>query len=308
MTMPKALLLNLKHPLLLGLAAAVGVAIITLFVPNQYTSEARILAADARGGNNLGQLATAAAVVGVSIPGQDSADSAYVDILKSRWMLEQLLDSTYSFHAKAWYLGRTQEHQETLQNFLRAKNHDRGVRNLKQHIAIARDLKTKLLTLTVETKSPELSQQVCQRMVTLLDEFVVQRSSTRGGNKAAFAQKRMVEARNELAEAEDTFRTFLYTNRNYLTSADPAVRLKGLRLENELKLRTQIVTTLAISLEQALIEEKNDMPILNVLDKGNLPQEKSGPKRSTFVALAFLLGFFGLLGWENRDYLKSRLA
>ena len=107
--------------------------------------------------------------------------------------------------------------------------------------------------------------------------------------------------------AEDAYRRFLEGNRNYLNSADPSVRLKGLRLETELRLRQQLVTTLALNREQALLEEKNDIPILNVLDPANLPIEKSKPARSVIVLLVTLLVGFGTWVWQHREWISERL-
>jgi uncharacterized protein involved in exopolysaccharide biosynthesis len=64
-----------------------------------------------------------------------------------------------------------------------------------------------------------------------------------------------------------------------------------------------MVTSLALSKEQALMEEKNDIPIVNVLDPGNLPFEKSGPVRSSLVLMGFMLGFLGTLGWLKKDWI-----
>lgn len=297
---------GLKRPLQVGLAAGVATAVITLFMPNQYRSEARILPADARGSSGAGQLAAAAALVGVSIPGQDTADAAYVDILNSRWLGEQLVKCTYQFKQRPWAFGTPVPKKEDLVSYFSTKNTDAALRKLKTHFTINRDLKTKLLTITVETSSPELSQQICRLAVKTLNEFVVQRGTTRGGIKAIFAQKRLDEAREELAVSETNFRNFLYANRNYQISSDPSVRLKGLRLENELKLHTQVVTTLAISREQALLEEKNDMSILNILDDGNLPMEKSAPSRGLLALVAFLFASSGTWAWINRRLIQSR--
>jgi len=85
------------------------------------------------------------------------------------------------------------------------------------------------------------------------------------------------------------------------------VRLKGARLETELRLRQQLVSSIAMNREQALLEEKNDIPILNVLDHGNLPVLKSSPVRSTYVELAMILIGFGSWGWFNREWLKTKL-
>lgn len=275
----------LWNPLRWGVLAGLAMALFTLFMPNQYKSEARILPADARGSSGLGGLAAAAAAVGVSIPGQESADAAYVDILNSRWLRERLLQKTYRFQERSWYLGGLRAQEMTLLQYLKKPNLDRGLQALRAHIVVNRDFKTKLLTISVETSSSELSQQIAQDMVKSLEEFVLVKATSRGGAKANFAANRLVESRKALAEAEDEFRRFAESHRNYQISTDPSTRLEGLRLEAEFKLRTQMVTTLAIAHEQALLEEKNDMPILNVLDAGNLPLEKSGPARSQMVLM-----------------------
>ncbi len=289
-----------RVPLQVGMVAGILTALLTIAMPNQYKSVARILPADPRSSMALSAAAAAAAAAGVSIPGQEGSDNAYVDILNSYSIREALLKTYFTFKLRTWYFGSEQIRNQTLYDFLERKNLDRAITALKGRITITRELKTRLISIAVETESPELSQLVVQRLVFLLDEFVVGKSQTRGGLKAAFADKRLTEARTELILAEDAFRVFLNGNRNYLLSTDPAVKLKGIRLDNELKLRTQLVTTLSIGREQALLEEKNDMPILNVLDKGNLPIDKSRPMRSYIVLFSSLLLGGGTWGWLNR--------
>ena len=83
---------SLKKPLQWAFLAAVATAAITLFLPNYYRSEARLLPVESKGiGGNLGGLASAAAAFGVSVPGGDSSDANFVDVLNSRWLKEQLL-------------------------------------------------------------------------------------------------------------------------------------------------------------------------------------------------------------------------
>ena len=231
-----------------------------------------------------------------------------VDILASRSLRELLLQTRFTFTVRTWYLGSEQTRDQTLYEYLEKKNQDRALKYLKKIITVTRDPKTKLITITVETESPQLSQLVAQRMVRLLDGYVVNTTKTRGGVKAAFSEKRLNESRMEMAKAEDVFRAFLDGNRNSLTSPDPGVRLKGLRLDNELRLRIQLVSTLAIAREQALLEEKNDMPILNVLDVGNLPIDKSAPPRSLYAALGLVLGTALCWTYMNRARLASILA
>jgi len=299
---------GLKRPLQIGLAAAVVTAAITLFLPNHYKSQARVLPIEAKGmGGGLGNLAAAAAAFGVSVPGGDGSDANFIDILNSRTLREKLLETEFTFKERAWRFGAEQPRKETLEAYLEQSNRDRSLKALGTVLSATRDLKSKVITLGAETKSPELSQQIVRRTLELLEAFVQEKGRTRGGAKAAFAEGRLEDARKEMAQVEDDFRRFLDGNRNYLMSADPSVRLRGMRLEAELKLRQQLVTTLALSREQALMEEKNDVPILNVLDPGNLPIDKSRPARSVMVLLVFMLTTAGVAAWLHRDWIKAQL-
>ena len=299
---------SLKKPLQWALAAGLLTALVTLFMPNYYRSEARLLPVESKGlGGNLGGLANAAAAFGVSVPGGDGNDANFVDVLNSRSLKEQLLQTEFQYHIRSWRFSADYLKKGTLYDYIDEKNMDRAVKELGSLLGATRDLKSKVISISAETKSPELSQQVVQRAEKLLEEFLQQKGRTRGGAKAVFAESRLRDARREMDEAEDILRRFLEGNRNFQTSADPSVRLKGSRLETELRLRQQLVTAIAMNREQALLEEKNDIPILNVLDPGNLPIDKSRPTRSVMVVFASLLVGLGSWIWLNLEWIRERL-
>ena len=283
-------------------------ALVTLFMPNYYRSEARLLPVESKGlGGNLGGLASAAAAFGVSVPGGDSSDANFVDVLNSRSLKEQLLQTGFEYHVRSWRFGSEKLEKATLYDYMESKNMDRAVEEVGKVLSASRDMKSKVISISAETKSPELSQLVVQRAGKLLEIFLQQKGRTRGGAKAAFAEARLAEARREMDEAEDVLRRFLEGNRNYLSSGDPSVRLKGSRLETELRLRQQLVGSIAMNREQALLEEKNDVPILNVMDSGNLPIEKSRPARSVIILLVTLLTGLGTWTWFNRGWIQAQL-
>jgi len=296
-----------KRPLWFGLATAVLTAGITLLLPNYYRSEAHLLPTETRGMGGMGQLAAAAAALGVGIPSHEGADDSYVDILNSRWVRESLLSTEFEFGVKAWPLGSRRPRKETLAQYLHSKNPDRGILDLAALYSASRDMKTKLLTIHAETKSPELSQQIVQQATSLLEIFILTKERTRGGDKARFTKERLEEVKNDYAKTEEEFRRFLEVNRNYRESTDPSVRLRGSRIEGDFTLKRELVASLSLSREQALIDEKNDMPILNLLDRGNLPYEKSRPARSMYVLLAFFLTVAGVWLMDNRKKVWSFL-
>lgn len=297
---------SLKWPFGLALLAGFLTALYSLTLPDYYRSEARLLPVESKAvGGNLGGLASAAAAFGVSVPGSEGSDANFVDILNSRWLREKLLQSTFQFHERTWRFGPAISQSKTLFNYLEARNLDQGIVKLAPLLAVSRDPKSKVITLSAETTSPELSQLMVGETLNLLEIFNREKGRTRGGAKVLFAEARLHEARKEMDEAEDAFRRFLEANRNYLSSSDPATRLRGIRLETELRLRQQLVSSISMTREQSLMEEKNDMPILNLLDASNLPFDKSRPSRANMVVWASF--FTGLCSWAwlNRERLRA---
>jgi len=298
---------GLYGPSRIAFAVGILVALITLMLPNQYRSEVRLLPVETKSSGVIGSLASAAAAVGMAVPGGDSGDANIPDILQSRTLQEALLQTRFQFRMKPWILLKERQRDQTLFEYLDEKNLDRAVRALGKIVNVNRDLKSKVIFITIETRSPELSQKVATTYVQLLENYLKVRSMTRGGYKASFASARLREAREDLLGSEREFKDFLERNRNYQTTLDPSIRLHGTRLEAEMRLRQQLVTTLAMNYEQALLEKSNDMPILNVLDPGNLAWEKSGPARSKIVLTLALLAGLTVILVDHREWLVSRI-
>lgn len=298
-------------PLIGGLCIASLAAVRARFMPNFYRSEVSILA-------NIGRMASTP--TGIWTPGQahelggrteenGEATTAYADILRSRWLMERLLDETYSFDQEDWGFGPgpIRHYESNLRDYLKAKTTERGLMDLGAMMSVSRDLKSGLLSIRVESRSPELSRQVARKSVALLEDFLVQLSQKAGDQKKAFTERQLRNAQREYDEVERRLMGFLAGNNNYQTSPDPTVKVRGERLYSELDRAKQVVTNLSLHHEQAQIDAANDIPTLMVLDDGSLPESKSRPSRASFVILAFLGTYLVLWAYANRDWIGSIL-
>jgi uncharacterized protein involved in exopolysaccharide biosynthesis len=68
-------------------------------------------------------------------------------------------------------------------------------------------------------------------------------------------------------------------------------------LFRQVNMDESLYETLTKQYEMAKIEEAKEIPLIKVLDAPNVPEMKSGPRRSLIVVLGFLLSLFGGIGW-----------
>lgn len=287
------------------------VAIFSIGIPNRYESDAKIipqlLSGDA---STAGALSAAAAMLGVSIGGGASdPGSIHMDVIQSRWMADKLLNTKFRYNTKTWMFGKDQVCHQTLLEYMDLDNRDKAVLELQNAVLAAdRDLKSGTIRISVLTRSPQLSQLVVQSCITYLQEFLKNQGQFQAGAKARFLILRISEATEEMEKSESVFRDFLKKNQNYGSSLDPNVKLTGMRLESDLNTKKQVLTSLLIAKEQAVIAEKNDLGQLTVLDAGNLPELKTSPRRGFLAISSFVLILICSLIWENRKELAEHFS
>ncbi|MDR3669356.1 MAG: hypothetical protein P4L36_00840 [Holophaga sp.] len=296
----------LRNACLAGLAAAA----LSVLLPNQYRSEARILSdtGHAGGGSSL-RTGVWAPTAPPETPAlrEDGPTVIYADILKSRRMAEQLLLRTYEYSYRPWRFARRRQARATLLDYLGAANVDRAMGPLKAVLSVQRDPKSGLLTISAETRSPELSMQVVRRAAENLRDFLVELGQTAGQNKARFTLGRLEEVQARYRDLGRQFEQFQDSNRNWETSPAPNIRFRGQQLKEGLALWKQVVMNLTLNHEQALLEAQNDTQTLLLMDPGNLPLEKSRPSRALIVFAVASAAGAGSWVYRNRTAITNRI-
>lgn len=294
------------HAFLAGLATAGGATLL----PNYYRSEARILSDTGHvGGSSPLRTGVWAPTAPPETPGsrEDGPTVIYADILRSRRLAEQLLLQDYEYGCRSWRFGPRRVVRGTLLAYLRAGNVDRAMGGLRALLSVQRDAKSGLLTIGVETRSPELSLQVVRKATESLRDLLVEFSQTAGKNKARFTLGRLDEVSAKYADMGRAFQRFQEANRNWETSPAPHVRFQGNQMKEGMELWKRVVTNLTLNHEQALLEAQNDTQTLLLMDSGRLPVEKNRPARGFLVfTLASAVGV-GSWVFNNRSMIANRI-
>jgi uncharacterized protein involved in exopolysaccharide biosynthesis len=267
---------------------------IALLLPNRYTSSATFIAQGSSSLNLPAALQGAALSLGLE-RGNDYSPKFYSDLLSSRPVLRSAVLTAYPVSPND-SAGHDYIHIEGFDDEPPARGLDRAIRHLAKHVSASADVRTNMITLSVEAPTPELSRAIAVRLLSALDSLNVgfRQSQSRGSRE--FYEARMDQTRRELDSAETAVRAFMQRNR---VASSPALEFELKRLEREAELKQSLYATVVQQFEQARLQEARNVPTLTILAEPFLPVKKSAPNRRFIVVLG-LLGGLVLLVAELR--------
>jgi uncharacterized protein involved in exopolysaccharide biosynthesis len=169
---------------------------------------------------------------------------------------------------------------------------DATLRKLVGIVRATPDARTNLVAITVDTRWPELSRDIANRSVSLVNAFNVDKRQSRARTEREFVATRLKEAEAELHEAEDTLRT--YYERNRMWQQSPSGMLEEGRRRRRVTVANEVYVTLRREFETARIEEVNDQPVITVVDVAVTPVRRIWPRPIPVLAAAIVVGL--LLG------------
>ena len=163
-----------------------------------------------------------------------------------------------------------------------------GLETLAKATSISLDRRTGILSLKVTLHDPNLAAQVANRMVQELNKFNVERRRSQSVEERIFTERRLLELRKELADAEDELVRFLQRNRQVSEFSVASVGARS--RERQVQLKQEVLATMSRSYEEARINEVRDTPVLTVIDRAEPPALKSFPKRTISVLVSLVFG------------------
>jgi uncharacterized protein involved in exopolysaccharide biosynthesis len=282
--------------------AAVGFVlglVVALLRKPTYTSTFSFLPETTQDAGRAG-LASLAGQFGISLGsmgGSSQPPQLYADLLVSREVLTPIATDTVT-------VGQGRAGRLPLHDFLDVPGRepavvlDNTIRKLKNDVVGAGvATRTGMVTVTVRTRSPQVSKEVADRLLAGLGRFNLVTKQSQAGAERQFAEGRLEAARAALRVAEDALQRFLTANRQFSNS--PELTFQRDRLQREVSLQQQIVTALAQQYEDARIREVRDTPLLTVIEHPIVPARPDPQRRLLTVMMGtiggLILGFLLVL-------------
>ena len=282
---------------LVGALLGVGVALISSpkysttssFLPNE---------GDEAGLAGLAGMAGLAQQFGFAIPRSNNAAKSpefYRDLLRSKEILAGVIrggvDVVTATGVTNVDLG---EHFEVRGKTLEERNTRTRRYLFKNVITVSVERETGVVTFNVRTDDPGLSSAIGLRLLDLISAFDLETRQSQAAAERGFAEERLEQMRMEFSIAEDSLKAFLIENRQVANS--PQLTFENDRLERQVFMRQELVTSMAQDYEQARVDEVRNTPLITVIDKPE-PAALPDPRWLLDIVLGLTLGMivgFGL--------------
>jgi uncharacterized protein involved in exopolysaccharide biosynthesis len=144
-----------------------------------------------------------------------------------------------------------------------------AVRKLEKKVLVNVGRKSGIINLSVTLRNPELSAQVANRMLALLNQFNLERRQRSSTEQRRFAEQRLTTAKVELDAAEKARQSFLDANRFYYES--PRLLAAYDQLDRDVRVKEGILIGLTKTFEESRVAEVRDTPLLTVVDVATVP-------------------------------------
>jgi len=269
---------------------ALTIIYVLFFTKPVYTSTAKIMSSSSAG--SMSQTSGLAAQFGIAMPtGQSEPKWVYPEIIKSRTLARVMLKRKFD----------TNEFgpQKNLLQILTYGNDDpqvgldtleiMAVNSFLEMINISEDVKTAILTLSINASEPIFAAEVNQVLIEELDTHQRKYNKAKTKDTKQFIEERIIDTEKELMAAEENLKVFMDRNRRIEYS--PALQLEQQRYGREVAVLTGVFTTLKQQLETTKIEEVKESDYVIILDAPEAPLKKSKPKKRKMVIFA---GIFGI--------------
>jgi uncharacterized protein involved in exopolysaccharide biosynthesis len=176
------------------------------------------------------------------------------------------------------------------------KNALKAVGNM---ISASVDEETGLMTISVTASGPQLASDLAESFLDHFSTRVREIRTEKVRERLQFVEGRFEEAEQELETAEEQLAQFLERNQNPTTAT---LQFRRDRLQRQVSFKEQLYSELQSQLTQTRLDLQRRQPVVTVVEEPVPPMNRSSPKRTLNVLVAFALG---LLGGIMLSFLKS---
>lgn len=175
---------------------------------------------------------------------------------------------------------------------------------LRTMVRLRVDRSRGVVELTVAASESRLAADLANAFVEELNNYNLYTRTSRARENRVFVEQRLGETEEALTKVEQALT--LFRQRNSSVGDSPQLLLEQGRLTRGVQIQEALFLTLTQQYELAKIEERRDIPVIDVIDRAAPPTSRSRPARKLLVLLGVMVSLIvGMVGVWMIDHFKS---
>ena len=287
-----AVLLRYKVMIIvLTVLAAIGAVVFSIIslvlppekspLPNQFTPKAHMLIKESSSGGGLSSALASSALgslAGLSgMTGGSSNSSLAIYLVSSNPLLDAVTDT----------FGIVERYK--IKKYVRATSR----KALKKTLSAEFDDETGVFTVSFTDIDPVFAQQVVNFVVDWLGERFDELGLDSNKIKKENLEKNIQSSYNEILRLERESRNLGASVSGGMSAFDiPSITTGTTRIQMELGAQKEVYTQLKIQYEMLKVEMQSEQPIFQILERPEIPDQKSKPSRGKLCIIVVFAVFF----------------
>lgn len=256
-------------------------------LPPSYTAQATFIVEQrsvSRSGSSLTALAGELGLGGSA--GATTGPQYFADLLRARSIQDAIVVRKVAVGA-----GLDSQRVDALlasDEPLEANREARARQRLDASLSVIANPRTGVVSFEVTVRDARAATAIATLFLEQLDRFVMVTRQSSARTQREFAERRLKDASDSLARAEDSGLRFLLANREWKSAPQLVFRYE--QLQRQISTYQQLLVSIRQQYEAARIEEVNDTPQITVLDPPRMPLWRTAPRLRATAGVGFLLG------------------
>lgn len=298
-------------------------------IPRTYVSETSLAPETGTSDLNSGVFGNIASSLGFNLPSMPSVDAItpllYPELMEDNGFVaglfsikvrscDGLIDTTYYAYKKffqkhPWWnsLFSYENDNDINKNFFSnpyelSVDDEQIVDIVKNSIKIAVDIKTNIITISVQEQDPVICKTMADSVREHLQIFITNYRTNKARNDVEYYKKLTIEAKSNYEKARSLFSNYSDANTDVVLQS---YRAKLDELENDMQLKYNTYSAFNSQYQASVAKVQERTPVFTVIRGASVPTKPFAPRRVLFVCIVSFCAVLCLTVWIFRkDFVK----
>jgi len=278
--------------------------ILNFILPKKYIAEMSVTQSSPNMTSGLGNVSSIASSFGINLNNMKGDVFYLPNIIQSNSLKKSILQKDRLINDNPTNL--SEYYNNPLFSFQELNDDEKLINSIKvfsDNLIILEDQNSGMITVKFISDSPSLSENILNDITEYLNKFLNSGINLQASSMLQLINEEISITKDELNEVEDQLASFVDKNRSYFDSPNLVLQYK--RFERDIEILNQKYVNLIIQQTMAMIEEKKQLPKLNIISD---PISDTEPYSPNLVNIFFVIFTINLGLYFSRAIFKVSTA